>query len=357
MAGLSRRHHHAGQERRVAGVIEMSDGKIWCGIQDKIMEFNGQTWSAIGSGFERVNSLLKAHDGSVWAASDNGVHRFYRGNWSANGVEEGLPGAAAAKIYEDAHGHIWAATDHGLSRYHPEADPDPPQSYVQNLPGPNNSVHEGAAVILSFSGEDKWKYSPPDRLLFSYRLDGQDWSPYQEQHNATFLDLPAGSHAFHVRSMDCYWYVDTQPALVEFAVSVPWYREARLLLISSAGLGLAVFFAALAFNRHYRLVRSHAEVEAKVALRTKQLELANQELFHSQKMNALGTLAAGIAHDFNNILSIIKGSAQIIEDNLDNADKIRTRTDRIKTSSSSRARASSERPCCTVSAAALPTAS
>jgi len=48
-------------------------------------------------------------------------------------------------------------------------------------------------------------------------------------------------------------------------------------------------------------------------------------------MNALGTLAAGIAHDFNNILSIIKGSAQIIEDNLDNETKIRTRTERIKT--------------------------
>jgi len=48
-------------------------------------------------------------------------------------------------------------------------------------------------------------------------------------------------------------------------------------------------------------------------------------------MNALGTLAAGIAHDFNNILSIIKGSAQLIEENPDNPQKIRTRVDRIKT--------------------------
>jgi signal transduction histidine kinase len=48
-------------------------------------------------------------------------------------------------------------------------------------------------------------------------------------------------------------------------------------------------------------------------------------------MRALGTLAAGIAHDFNNILSIIKGSAQIIQNNPDDKDKVLTRVSRIQT--------------------------
>jgi signal transduction histidine kinase len=78
-------------------------------------------------------------------------------------------------------------------------------------------------------------------------------------------------------------------------------------------------------------VLSYGEVESKVRQRTDELALANRELLHSQKMNALGTLAAGIAHDFNNILSIIKGSAQIIEENIENPDKIRTRVERINT--------------------------
>jgi len=94
---------------------------------------------------------------------------------------------------------------------------------------------------------------------------------------------------------------------------------------------VAVFFAGLAFNRQRQLLLSYAEVERKVTQRTRELEIANRELVHSQKMNALGTLAAGIAHDFNNILSIIKGSAQIIEDNLENEQKVATRLDRIKT--------------------------
>jgi signal transduction histidine kinase len=93
---------------------------------------------------------------------------------------------------------------------------------------------------------------------------------------------------------------------------------------------VAGFLAWLAINRHVRLRRSHAEVEAMVAERTGELERANRELLHSHKMRALGTLAAGIAHDFNNILSIIKGSSQIIESNLDDREKIRTRLSRIR---------------------------
>jgi signal transduction histidine kinase len=315
----------------VTYISEVADGKIWCGIEDRIWEFDGNTWNLIRAGFERVNGITKAADGSVWVASDNGLHRYFHGTWTANGMEEGLPSGAIRSIYQDHRGRYWAATFQGLCEYHPEADPDPPRTHVQNLAERNNTVREGAIVNISFSAQDKWKYTAEDRLLYSYRLDGQDWSPYQEQRTVSFLDLPAGKHTFSVRSMDRNWNVDPKPARLEFAVALPWFRETRLLLISAAGLGGALFFAAVAFNRHRQLMRSYAEVEAQVALRTKQLELANHELFHSQKMNALGTLAAGIAHDFNNILSIIKGSAQIIETNLEDQDKIRVRTDRIKT--------------------------
>jgi len=40
------------------------------------------------------------------------------------------------------------------------------------------------------------------------------------------------------------------------------------------------------------------------------------ELYHSQKMESIGTLAGGIAHDFNNILAIINGYAQMAQSEL-----------------------------------------
>jgi signal transduction histidine kinase len=143
-------------------------------------------------------------------------------------------------------------------------------------------------------------------------------------------NLTAGAQRLEVRSMDPGLNEEAVPTVFEFAAFVPWYAEPRIVAVAMAGALVALVLAALAVNRHLRLLRSYAEVERIVEERTRELERANEELVHSQKMRALGTLAAGIAHDFNAILSIIKGSAQIIETNLGEPEKIRTRVDRIR---------------------------
>jgi signal transduction histidine kinase/CheY-like chemotaxis protein len=48
----------------------------------------------------------------------------------------------------------------------------------------------------------------------------------------------------------------------------------------------------------------------------KQKRLLQDQLFHAQKMEAIGTFAGGIAHDFNNILTAIMGYTQLAEDQI-----------------------------------------
>jgi signal transduction histidine kinase len=310
---------------------ELPDGRIWCAAQDQLWEYDGQSWSLFQRGFEGINDLVRTREGSVWVAGNSGIQRYVRGVWLENGIEEGLASMGVRDLYEDAQGRFWAGTTRGLTRFHPEADQDPPKTSIENPGETAYDFPEGSTINLSFSAVDRWKYTPRDRLVYSFRLDGGEWSEFKDATHEAYSDLPAGQHHFEVVAMDRNGNKDPRPAQVEFAVVLPWYRETRLVLISSAGAALVLFFAGLAFNRHLQLKRSYAAVEQKVAERTQQLETANRELVQIQKMKALGTLAAGIAHDFNNILSIIKGSAQIIEDNLDNPEKIRVRTERIRT--------------------------
>jgi signal transduction histidine kinase len=316
----------------VFSFAEMPDGRVWSAGQDQVWEFDGRNWSLLRRGFDRINGLLRTRDGSVWVASNNGAYRFFRGAWVEHGMEEGLPAVSVRGLLETSEG-LWLATTRGLTLFHPQADPDtdPPTTWVTKIAGEDQSGGEGGPVIISFSGRDKWNYAPQSRLLFSYRLDDREWSPFQDQDSVSFSELGSGKHYFQVRAMDRNSNVDPRPFPFEFSIVLPWYRETRLVLIALTGAAAALFFGGLALNKHLQLLRSYAEVEQKVAERTRQLEIASRELFQSQKMNALGTLAAGIAHDFNNILSIIKGSAQIIEDNLHNPQKIQTRADRIKT--------------------------
>ena len=312
--------------------VELPDGKLWSAAQDQVWEFDGRNWSLVRRGFDGINGLLRTRDGSIWVASNSGVHRFFRGAWVEHGMEEGLPAASVRDLRENAQG-LWLATTRGLTLFHPEADPetDAPRTWVTKVSGENQSGGEGGPIVVNFTGRDKWKHTLTERLLYSYRLDEREWSPFEETDHVPFTDLGSGKHYFQVRAMDRNSNIDPKPAQLEFSIVLPWYQETRLVLIALLGAAAAVFFGVLAFNKHLQLLRSYAEVEQKVAERTKQLEVANRELLQSQKMTALGTLAAGIAHDFNNILSIIKGSAQIIEDNLDNPAKIQTRANRIKT--------------------------
>ena len=80
-----------------------------------------------------------------------------------------------------------------------------------------------------------------------------------------------------------------------------------------------------------RLCQDHARHEREAGSPAR-LESSREQLFRSQKMEALGQLTGGLAHDFNNLLTAIMGAAELALRNLDNPDKLRRMIDGVRNS-------------------------
>ena len=234
--------------------LDQGDGKIWICSRDQIIEYDKENFTSISEGLGRITHCISAKDQSVWVASEKGVFRFFHNSWVLNTSLDGLPDAGVWTIFQDSQERIWVGTTQGISRYHPEADCDPPRTRL-NSDENNTEIGPRSRAQFIFSGNDRWKVTPTIRLLYSYRIDEEEWTPFQKQTVASLSNLIPGQHTFQVRAMDRNWNIDPKPASLDFTVLAPWYRQIGFLICITIGFIIVIIAISFAVSRHVNLER------------------------------------------------------------------------------------------------------
>ena len=246
-------------------IKKLAGRKLLAGGRDGLFEYDGKAWHEVLTGLDRVRNIASGRDGSVWVASGTGVHRLQDGKRISYGMAEGLPSDIAYRVFEDSRGRVWAGTTRGLGLLHPDADVDPPTTQISA----NQNIQEappGGRVRLVFSGVDKWKFTPSERLLFSWRVDGSGWSTFTGRTSAAFDKLQSGQHSFEVRAMDRNGNIDPHPPHYRFVVLPVWYHTTVFRYLAVASMLTIGLLLAVALS-YYRLLA-----------RKKKLELDRQEI-------------------------------------------------------------------------------
>lgn len=254
----------------------LNDGRIWAGGRDSIYEFQKGKWLRIRAGFDGVRSITSSRDGSVWVASGTGLHRFKEGSWVTYTSEDGLPNAAVYDVFEDSQNRLWAGTTAGLCLYDPSADRDAPETFIPE--DKNSREHAPGGSQFYFEATDKWKYAESSRLLYSYRVDEGQWSPFQAERIASVTRLQAGTHVFEVRAMDRNWNIDPSPALYDFVVLLPWYQQPAVIIIIGFGGILLLISLLIHFSHHRNLGKLVLERTADLTSANEQLQADAKEI-------------------------------------------------------------------------------
>ncbi len=333
-------------QANVYGIGESKDGRIWIG-GSRLLYYDGESWKGVAD--ERlqqyVNTIYSTDelllvgsryygmfifDGNEWknydtsdglsgntiisidalsnseflVATENDICKFDGISWTQNIFPEKLnmdfeggtlchtdqntiwvnhvPRSWKRRAYQQTiMGHLEEWSDFFTTRYKPSTTP--PETdfglYLEDISPEGNS-------LISWTGKDFFANTPINELTYSYRMDDEEWSPFSKETHHTFTSLPSGKHKLEVRARDRDFNVDPTPAMIEFEVLPPIWKQAWfILLILTFLIIFGIYeYRVLTKKRKLEILNSSLQnANLKLKERGRKIELQNEEILAQQE--------------------------------------------------------------------------
>ena len=238
-------------------------GVLWIGTVYGLLNYDGSDVYSVGELKIEISDLVVDANGNLWVATQKGLFGFDGAKWQAHNIRNSeIASDYVAALAVDELGRVWVGTDSGLSRFDglafshlsPEdawvtfttensdlvdddirglsvdserqlwiSTPNAVVRFTPSLRPPETDITRAPlstvgtdSPFFEFTGNDI--ESETSDLVYSYKVDSGDWSPYSKSSYTILKRQSNGVHTFYVRAMDKDGNVDPTPAQRSFMV-------------------------------------------------------------------------------------------------------------------------------------------
>jgi signal transduction histidine kinase len=292
-----------------------------------------------------VSKVIAKSKDEMWITAGNafGVLKKSNEGYTYNNMLSRLmPESPVFSFFMEEDSTLWVGGSEGLYQFNLNNVPDFEADYrtlVREVVVQRDSLiyggHGSASGVLQLGydqSEVTISYSAPrftykTPLQYKSKLEGFDknWSPLTTETKRVYTNLPNGNYTFRVIAVDIYG-IEGEEGILNIRVATPWFKSIWAWIGYIIIAGFVIFgFAQI---RTRSIDRKNKQLEIMLARHTSSLQVEKRRLeninedLRAQDDNRDKFLSV-VAHDLRNPLMIIRSSADLIIEELDNKESVK----------------------------------
>ncbi len=283
-------------------MAEDKNGNIWIGTESNgVLVYNRDSIilslrESSGLLADYITSVSVDENNNIYIGTNRGLNKYVQ---SENKIytftrKNGFTGIEAKNnaAFRDSKGKMWFGTVNGVMVYNPKlARADYPEPLTHITGFRVNYADREMTPGLSLNFREKsifFSYNSicltnPDAVRYQIMLEGADpdWRPITTRTSEIYSALPPGRYTFKVKASNSESVWNSEPITYSFRINPPWYQRWYSIL-SFVVFGLIVIVVYIKY-RERKLVAEKKILEQKVAERTHEISLKNEELAMKNK--------------------------------------------------------------------------